>query len=249
MTLRRGLLAAPLLLLAVLLVEVGVAVGRDYLPDPDGPSAGLVGEGRPGPPLRLTVLGDSTVRGVGAPTIATSLPLQVAERVAAELDRPVEVVGIGRSGATTRSVLEEQVPLLGATRPDAVLVVIGANDVTHLNPWWTMRARTRDLLAGVRAAVPGATPIVLGGVPQFGMATATAQPLRWLLDVLGARQRPPQAAAAGDEGAAFVDIATLASPRFVGVPESMSADGFHPSEVGYGFWADALAPAVAGALS
>jgi lysophospholipase L1-like esterase len=45
-------------------------------------------------------------------------------------------------------------------------------------------------------------------------------------------------------GARFVDLAAEASPRFLGVPEATSSDGFHPSPVGYGFWADALAPAV-----
>jgi lysophospholipase L1-like esterase len=47
----------------------------------------------------------------------------------------------------------------------------------------------------------------------------------------------------------FVDLAEQASPRFLGVPEATSPDGFHPSPVGYGFWADALAPAVVEALA
>jgi lysophospholipase L1-like esterase len=33
------------------------------------------------------------------------------------------------------------------------------------------------------------------------------------------------------------------------VPEATSSDGFHPSPIGYGFWADAIAPAIVAGLS
>jgi lysophospholipase L1-like esterase len=45
-----------------------------------------------------------------------------------------------------------------------------------------------------------------------------------------------------------VDLAAEASPRFLDTPEATSSDGFHPSPIGYGFWADALAPAVTAGL-
>lgn len=245
---RRAAVVTPVLLIAVLLVEAVLAVTRTYLPDPEEPVEATVGEGRPGEPLRLVMLGDSTVRGVGASGSGGTLPVQVGERVAALLDHPVEVLGLGVSGATTRTVAEEQAPLLAAARPDVVVIVVGANDVTHLNAWWTMRERTSAMLEAVRAEVGPEVAVVLGGVPLFRTASAAPQPLRFVLDVLGARQRPGQRAGAADAGVPYVDIATLASPRFVGVPESMSSDGFHPADVGYGFWADALAPAVAEAV-
>ena len=45
----------------------------------------------------------------------------------------------------------------------------------------------------------------------------------------------------------YVDISRRASPRFEGHPEAFSADGYHPSKLGYGFWADAIAEDVADA--
>jgi lysophospholipase L1-like esterase len=87
--------------------------------------------------------------------------------------------------------------------------------------------------------------VVLGGIPLFGGATALAQPLRWVVDRNASVMRDVQRrAATGTPGVTFVDIASLASPRFRGVPGAMSPDGFHPGPPGYGFWADALAPAV-----
>ncbi|MDP8969765.1 MAG: SGNH/GDSL hydrolase family protein, partial [Actinomycetota bacterium] len=83
----------------------------------------------------------------------------------------------------------------------------------------------------------------------FKTVPALDQPLRALVGAYAGLLRERQRAAAGAGGAVFVDIAALASPRFLDRPESMSPDGFHPSAVGYGFWADALAPAVAAAVS
>jgi lysophospholipase L1-like esterase len=64
----------------------------------------------------------------------------------------------------------------------------------------------------------------------------------------GMLRREQRTAAAGVSGVSFVDLAADASPRFAGVPEATSSDGFHPSPIGYGFWADAISPSVVAAL-
>jgi lysophospholipase L1-like esterase len=198
-------------------------------------------------PLELIVLGDSTAAGVGSPKPEQSLAVLVADRVADRLGRRVHVVSKGMSGARTATVLADQVPLLEAAKPDVVLIVIGANDVTHVTAPWTMRRQTAALVEAARKA--GHAPVVIGGIPQFRTVPALLQPLRWVTGEYASVLREVQRRAASQTGAAYVDIAALASPRFVGRPESMSSDGFHPSPIGYGFWADALAPAVADVAS
>lgn len=238
-------------LVGVLAVEIAVAATAEYLPTDPGFTVDAVatppGE-RAGAraPLRLVMLGDSTVAGVGAPDAAGALPVLVAERVALALERPVHVTGYGRSGARTRDVGVHQVPLL-TPAADVVVIVIGSNDVTHVTPFWVMEERTEAML---RAAHEQAdAPVVLGGIPQFATTPALAQPLRALVGAYANPLRAAQTRAAADTaGASFVDIAAQASPRFLGKPESMSRDGFHPSPIGYGFWADALAPAVVDAV-
>ncbi len=233
---------------ALLGVEIVVAANREYLPtDPGYVVEATVGQGS-GEPVELVVLGDSTVAGVGSPTLDDALAIQVAERAAAELGRPVHVVGYGASGARTDDVRTEQVPQLLDAGVDVVLVVIGSNDVTHLTPWWQMDDRTAAALTAARQRA--AAPVVLGGIPQFRTVPALDRPLRDLVGAYAGPLRDAQRAAVErlGEGYAFVDIAAEASPRFVGVPGAMSSDGFHPSEVGYGYWADALAPAVVEAV-
>ncbi|MBA2729175.1 MAG: SGNH/GDSL hydrolase family protein [Euzebyaceae bacterium] len=253
---RRALLAwgavgVPLALLGVLGVEVWLAANAEYLPDEPGyvlesrvaPASGAAD----GPEVRLVVLGDSTAAGVGAPTLAESLPVQVAQRLADDLGRPVDMTGLGVSGARTIDVRDEQIPMLVDRGVDAVLIVIGSNDVTHATSPSAMAEQTRGMLRAARRNA-GEAAIVLGGIPLFGSADALAQPLRLLVDTYASVLRRVQRDTAAEEGVCFVNIAVEASPRFAGVPEAMSSDGFHPAPVGYGFWADALAPALAAEL-
>lgn len=222
--------------------------------DPTYEVATTVGAG--GEPLRLTVLGDSTAAGVGAPTLEGALPVLVAERVAATLGRRVHVIGHGVSGARTDDTRVEQVPLLEGTDPDVVVITVGSNDVTHLTPPWVLRRQTSELLAAARAAsAPAGTgpsagvPVVLAGIPLFEGATALPQPLRSVVVAYAGPLRNAQREAAlAADGVRLVEIARDASPRFRDVPDAMSADGYHPAPTGYGFWADAIAPEVVAAL-
>ncbi|MPZ86524.1 MAG: hypothetical protein GEU81_00360 [Nitriliruptorales bacterium] len=257
---RRGrvglpLVAALVLAAAVLIVQawwaargVSLPTGPGYTVDLTVAPYGQRIEETPGAVIELVMLGDSTVAGVGSPTAAESLPALVAQRVADRLGRAVHVVGYGVSGACTDVVRAEQVPLMLDTGVDVVVIVVGSNDVSHLTPVWNMRSRTQDLLEAARSQ--SGAPVVLGGIPQFRTVPRLQQPLRFVTGVYANALREPQrAAAASDLPVRYVDIAAEASPRFVGRPESMSADGYHPSPMGYGFWADALAPAVAAAAS
>jgi lysophospholipase L1-like esterase len=226
-------------MVGVLAAEAVVARRRDY---PFQPYERLTHRaGGDGNPLRIAMLGDSTVAGVGVPVVTDTLVAQTAERVADGLGQPVVVDGFGVSGARTSEILGVQGEDLD--RYDVVVVAIGSNDVTHLTPPWTMRRHTAELLD----ALP--KPVVLGGIPLFGGATALPRPLRDLVRLYAKVLREVQVdVAAGRDGVTFVNIAEEASPRFRGVPDAMSTDGFHPAAAGYGFWADALAAGIVRAL-
>lgn len=242
-------LGVPAALAVLLGIEVGAAMTAEYLVDVDyvvdevvAPPAGTDDDARD--VFRLWVLGDSTAAGVGATTEDQALPVQIAERVALGSGRTVHVTGLGVSGAQTRTVLTDQVPQLPTEGVDAVVVVVGSNNVTHVTLPWTIREQTRELVRGVHRRT--GAPVVVGGIPRFAGVGALAQPLRGIVDRYAGILRTPQEQAVDSlDFATFVDISTLASPRFIGVPEAMSSDDFHPSGVGYGFWADALAPPVA----
>jgi len=246
-----------LLAIGLGLVGLGVLVGvelllllrREYLPSDPGyridarvnPSSGVADAA----PIRLAVLGDSTVVGVGSPTELESLPVQIAQRVADGAGRPVEVVGLGNSGARTATLISDQLPLIEGAF-DVVVLVIGSNDATHATPWPDVRRQTVEMLD--RASGSGAL-LVLAGTPRFSGTEIIPEPLRTMVDRYSTVLRGEQRAAAAEfPDVRFVDLAVEASPRFIGRPDATSSDGFHPSPIGYGFWADAIAAAVVEAL-
>lgn len=234
---------------AVVLLVVGEIVAarnRTYLVDVPFTVDRTVGPaGSRRAPLELRVLGDSTAAGVGTASVEDTLPSLLAERVARRTGRPVHVVGLGVSGTRTADQSASQIPTVRDA--DVVVVVVGSNDVIHATPPWRMREQTAQMLADTARA---GAPVVLGGIPRFYGVGALAQPLRAIVDGYAGVLRDVQRdVASARADVTFVDIAALASPRFLGVPASMSSDAFHPSTVGYGFWADALAPAVVAAAS
>lgn len=248
-----GVLAVglPLAFVLLLAIEAMLASRREYFATPAYDVQGRVepvGGRSDEPPLRLVMLGDSTVAGLGAETVEESLLLQTAQRVADQLGRSVEAQGLGVSGARTADVRDEQLALVDDD-VDVVVVVIGSNDATHLTPPWRMDDVTTEMLVEAARRAPDAA-VVLGGIPLFGQATALDQPLRAVVDgYAGVLRRVQRQAAQAVEGVTYVNIAAEASPRFVGVPDAMSRDGFHPGATGYGFWADALARGIADALN
>ncbi|MEO6294804.1 MAG: SGNH/GDSL hydrolase family protein [Candidatus Limnocylindria bacterium] len=249
---RRALVAVGFIvgaLVALVGVELVLLSRREYLPSDPGYVVDMRVEPRgsaSGELVRLAVLGDSTVAGVGSPTEAESLPVLIAQRVADATGRPVEVTGFGVPGARTATLTADQLPRVGGGY-DVLVLVIGSNDATHATFWPDLRRQTAEMLA--RASALGA-PVVMAGTPRFSGTEIIPQPLRTMLDRYSGVLRNEQRAAASEAaGVRFVDLATEASPRFTGVPEATSTDGFHPSPIGYGFWADALAPAVVDVLS
>lgn len=120
-------------LVAVIGVELVMLSRREYLPSDPGYVVDMRVEprgGASGEPVRLAVLGDSTVVGVGSPTEAESLPVLIAQRVADATGRPVEVTGFGDSGARTATLTADQLPRVGGGF-DVLVLVIGSNDATH----------------------------------------------------------------------------------------------------------------------
>lgn len=240
---RRLAVAVPVATAAVLAVQVQLARRGRRLADSPLQLDGRVGPERcavkgAGDALRITWLGDSTAAGVGA----TSAELSVPRRVAAILDRPVEVTSLAVSGARIADVLAKQVPRLqrpDIAPPDVVAISVGANDVTHLTP---LRLFVRRFEA-VLDQLPAEARVVLLGVPDMGAMPRVAQPLRALTGWRGRRLAVAVRRIAVRRGCGFVDIAGATGRMFRDAPgRSFAGDQYHPSDEGYRVWAEAVAP-------
>jgi lysophospholipase L1-like esterase len=209
----------------VLAIEIQLARAGSRLPDLE-----LVLD-RAGDGGRVVWLGDSTAAGVGASSSAGALPSQVAD----ELGGSLSVLAI--SGARVADVLADQVPKVAALEPHLILISVGANDTIHL----TGRGAFRHTYEKLVRALPAGVPVVLLGVPDMGAIPRFAQPLRAVSGWRGRNLDAEVRRVAADTGAVYADIAGPTGPPFRRHPDRyFAADDFHPSDAGYGLWADAV---------
>ncbi len=239
-----GLAAA--LPIAPLLLWQGRCVRRDTpkLPEADGPRSGVEGADRPGRPLRLLIVGDSSAAGVGASVQDEALAGRLAERLAPRLARPLAWRLVARTGVSTREALE----LIDAEPPerfDVAVVALGVNDVTALRPvprWLGDVARVHARLRERHRI----RRVLWSGLPPMHRFPALPQPLR---GVMGLHARALDAAlgrwCAARPGGALPRATHVPLPA-MSDPSLVASDGFHPGPGAYVVWAEALAPRVLG---
>ncbi|MEZ3159636.1 SGNH/GDSL hydrolase family protein [Microbacterium sp. BWT-B31] len=202
--------------------------------------------GNEGDPVELLVLGDSIAAGLGAQRRKDTLGARIAKGLARRTRRPVRLRTAAVVGAES-SVLEAQLDgLPDDYRPEVAVVVTGGNDVTHRVP---VATSVRHLEAAIRRLRARGAGVVVGTCPDLGALRPVPQPLRTLGSRLSRQLADAQAEAAERAGARAVSLRHAVGPFFVTQPDEMfSLDRFHPSALGYRRTAEALLPAVVGAL-
>ncbi|MEU3979728.1 SGNH/GDSL hydrolase family protein [Streptomyces sp. NPDC026672] len=200
------------------------------------------------PPLRLTLLGDSTAAGQGVHRSGQTPGALLASGLAAVAERPVELRNVALPGAQSDD-LDRQVGLVMCAAepvPDVCVIMIGANDVTHRMP---PTRSVRHLAAAVRRLRTAGAEVVVGTCPDLGTIEPVQQPLRWL-----ARRASRQLAAAQtigviEQGGRTVSLGDLLGPEFAANPrELFGPDNYHPSAEGYATAAMAVLPTMCAAL-
>ena len=187
--------------------------------------------------LRLAVVGDSTVAGVGAGDQRLALAGQTAAALAGFGDHRVEWHAFGRNGATVADIQREFVEPAVAFGPDIVLLSVGVNDTTALTP----RQRWRERLVAVADAfhAAGIGIVAVSRLPPMHLFSALPQPLRAFLG-MRARilDRDLQRLAARHRCLEYLDY------RFEPRPEYLAEDGYHPSAAGCAVWGQGLAAGI-----
>jgi lysophospholipase L1-like esterase len=200
-----------------------------------------------GRPLELAVLGDSSAAGLGTDRGDQAIGAILASGVSAFAGRPVRLTNVAVVGAVSGDLGIQVANLLDAvSRPDAAVILIGANDITHRIDKSIAVRHLQDAVARLRDA--GAA-VVVGTCPDLGAVQPIAQPLRaiarrWSRDLAAA-----QTVAAVEAGGYTVSLGDLIGPEFAERPSEMfSSDRFHPSPAGYARAASALLPTLCSAM-
>ena len=176
-------------------------------------------------------LGDSTAQGLGAPGPNGGYVGQALTQLRRNTGQHWRVINLSVSGALTRDVLAEQIPLLACERPDLVTCGAGVNDIMYSAP-----AKLFSDLRALLAAVPDNTvlldlPLLTGfwGIVGRMSVPYISRMNRVIREVALQRDLP------------VAEISTHFTPPWAG---KFSCDNFHPSQDGYRDWTRALLAAV-----
>ncbi|MEU5093910.1 SGNH/GDSL hydrolase family protein [Streptomyces sp. NPDC020996] len=200
------------------------------------------------PPLRLTMLGDSTAAGQGVHRAGQTPGALLASGLSAVAERPVRLHNVALPGACSDD-LDRQVSLVlsdPARVPDVCVIMIGANDVTHRMP---PTRSVRHLACAVRRLRTAGAEVVVGTCPDLGTIEPVQQPLRWLARRTSRQLAAAQTIGVVEQGGRTVSLGDLLGPEFEANPrELFGPDNYHPSAEGYATAAMAVLPTVCAAL-
>ncbi len=188
---------------------------------------------------RLAVLGDSIAWGQGATRERDRLSSRLVDGLASR-GYEVEARVFAVPGATS-SGLVAQVGKALSWRPHLAVIVIGANDLTHLVP---VEMAAQALGAAVRRLRAGGAAVVVAPAPDLSAVPHVPVFLRETVRAAGDLLREHQVSRVVAEGGRIADPDQRASRAFATDQSLFSSDRFHPSSAGYAVIADSILPAL-----
>ncbi|QIG44370.1 SGNH/GDSL hydrolase family protein [Nocardioides anomalus] len=212
-------------------------------PPPD--ATGWYGRGRPGPALKVVLLGDSSAAGYGVARVEETPGAQLASGLAERADRRVYLRAFARVGARS-SDLQGQLDRALPIEPDVAVVLIGANDVTHrVLP----AASVSALGEAVRRLRDAGVAVVVGTCPDLGTVKPIPPPLKQVARAWSRRLAAAQTIAVLEGGGRTVSLGSILGPEFAAAPALLfGPDQFHPSAAGYRSLSAVLLPSTLAAL-
>ncbi|MGB0100242.1 MAG: SGNH/GDSL hydrolase family protein [Nocardioides sp.] len=212
-------------------------------PPPD--ASGWYGRGRPGPALKIALLGDSSAAGYGVDRVEETPGALLASGVAERADRRVylrEFAVVGAMSSDLGAQIDRAVP----TEPDVAVILIGANDVKSLV---LPSASVGHLSDGVRRLHEAGIAVLVGTCPDLGTIKPIAPPLKQIARAWSRRIAAAQTITVVEQGGRTVSLASILGPEFAAAPALLfGPDQFHPSAHGYRSLAQVLLPSTLAAL-
>lgn len=216
--------------------------GRPLAGPPD--ADGVYGS-HSGAALSFVVIGDSAAAGYGVGHPEETPGALLAAGLAELAERPVRLTTVAQVGARSAD-LADQVDKALVAEPDAALVIVGGNDVTHqASPAESVRL----LEEAVRRLRAAGCEVVVGTCPDLGTIKPIRPPLRWLARLWSRQLAAAQTVAVVEAGGRTISLGSILGPEFAAAPgELFSEDQFHPSSAGYAAAAAAALPSLAAAV-
>jgi lysophospholipase L1-like esterase len=185
------------------------------------------------PPIRVAVLGDSSITapGVAGPD---EIWVNIVCRRVAE-DRRVTLRSFAVSGSRAEDLLRNQLEPAIAFQPDMVIVSVGANDVIHGVGIRLFERRLDELVA---ALAETGTLVILSGIGDIGTIPRLKPPLRNLMTQRSGRFDRVHHRVAALHGAHVVEHRKDDPTIWYTDRDLWSPDKFHVSAAGHRRWAE-----------
>ena len=212
-----------------------------HVPD----SSGWYGRSRPGPAIKIALLGDSSAAGYGVRAVEETPGAWLGSGVSERAERRVNVREYAVVGAQS-SNLDAQISAALLLEPDVAVILIGANDVTHsVLP----AVSVRHLSAAVRRLVEAGVAVVVGTCPDLGTISPIPIPLRQVARTWSRKLAAAQTVAVVEAGGRTVSLGSVLGPEFAAAPALLfGPDQFHPSAAGYEALARTMVPSILAAV-
>lgn len=194
-------------------------------------------------PLRLLVLGESTMAGVGVDTHENGFTGALARYLSERLETGVSWKVIAESGHTAKTALESLVPHIQEAQADLVIVGLGANDAFTINRPERWGKQVVSLIAALRKKL-GDVPIVFLSVPPIGEFPAFSGPLRFIVGNLAVLLSKELDRRVVNSPGVYYAAKCLVLKEWFKIHgahlkrSDFFSDGVHPSALTYRIWAE-----------
>jgi lysophospholipase L1-like esterase len=229
----------PVLFIQALRAKKRVGTLPDAI-DPEGKTGGN------SPALKVLVIGESTVAGVGVKRHEDGITGAIGQRVHELTGRDVNWLSIGGSGYTAKKVADLLAGEIPDVQYDYIVILLGGNETFELNSPLVWKKNLEELIRKIRIKVPQAR-VAIGNMPPVGSFTAFPKTLQWYLGGLVNLHRK----VIKDLPARYDNLVYLSEPidfdawrmetgRDVPMKDFFS-DGVHPSALTYKLWGAQIA--------
>lgn len=198
-------------------------------------------------PLRVLLLGESTLAGVGVERHAEGFTGALTEKLAKHLKRNIKWRVYARSGYTANRMIYKIIPIIEEEQADLIVIGLGGNDAFHLNRPHQWRRSIHTLIEKLQLKF-GQTPIVFMNMPPIKEFPAFTPVIHFtvgnLVEVLGFTLKDTikrynnvhfnQEIIRLDEWLVKLNLESYNRSDFF-------SDGVHPSKLTYQIWGKDMA--------
>lgn len=187
--------------------------------------------------INYAALGDSLTAGVGASDAQHTFPYLLSEKIAGR--GKVQLFNLGQPGATSAEVLQQQIVPLSSFGPEVITLFIGTNDMHQRVSINTFKNNYNQILDDLEKYKKA--KVILINLPYLGSGSLILPPWRGYFDNRINKYNQVISEIAAERKLTLIDLYGKTKTYFKDNQNIIySADLYHPTDVGYAFWADQI---------